>query len=134
MANFYDIEFLEKRCIRTITKSILRQGNQTGTIESEGCWAMEIINQSISEILTLTIKGEKFILDKALDLDPTAPIRTYRFANLVLPGHPAIVRSDQIGYSWESETQNNYSMIIHRHCVVPFQEAANVSKLYPVYL
>jgi len=124
--NFYDIDRLKQICVRTIITRIERDGEQTGKFLSEGCYAMEIINYSIASGVDFEINGQKFHLERGVDLDPTAG-RRYWFDSIKLPGHVSLVRSDEIKYTWESAESVNWNMAIIRHVVMPFNEKIDYS-------
>lgn len=133
MSDFFEIESLKKRCIRTILKSQKAAGGRSGKIYSEGCYAMEIINQSLTTEIDLTIKGETVQLQVAFDQTLTLGIvpPNYKYHSLILPGEPYLVRSDEIDFRWTKNNRTEWDLLIIRHMVVPFQELPE--NPYPVY-
>ncbi len=131
--DFLDIDFLKKRCVRTLLKRQAGTGGRSGKLFSEGCYAWEIVNQSLTTDLELTIKGEKFTLQMAFDQYLALGIATpnYKYHSLILPGEPYLVRSDEIEFFWTKNNAREWDMLIIRHMVLPFQEAKE--NFYPVY-
>lgn len=132
MDDFFNIESLKKTCIRTFFKHLNQTGEQEGRILSEGCYSMEIRNQSdiplrltiADEIMTLQPR----ILDLVSVIDPLNP-QVYHYDSLILPGQPYLVRSDIIEYFWGSPDAGDWNMLVIRHMVVEYQEGIT----YPVY-
>jgi hypothetical protein len=133
MTDFFNIEFLKKRCIRTLVNRQEKTGNKTGILYSEGCYAWEIVNQSLSSDIDLIIKGQTIRLQPAFDQYLSLGIvpANYKYHRLILPGEPYLVRSDEVRYNWLKANPAEWDLLIIRHMVVPFQEANE--NPYPVY-
>lgn len=121
MDDFYQIANLAGKCVKTFVRRYRGANNTTDRqILSEGCFQMEIINYSILEGIDFEFSGgEKIHLERGVDLDPTVG-RAYRFDRIILPGHIALVRSDQFKFIPESDT--GYDFVIIRHSVVDYKE------------
>ena len=94
--DFFDLKHTNKLSLRTYSRNYAREDFPTGgTIYSEGAYAMHISYQSATNGRFATLQ---FLNGDQIQIESRD---TYRDTfDLFLPGHPAIIRDDEIKFNW----------------------------------